>query len=448
LSFAADLVSTALLTESTDDAREAAAFLVEQSGTSSTALALAQRLLNPDGPARETIDVIGAAGLSPEVRHAEIRRLRRQLRESPRNALAWADLAHEYASLGLVEKALRSMDTALRLVPTSRFLLRSGARLFVHADDPERALRLLRQAGRTNADPWLMAAEIATSGVASRSPKFARRGKAALAMDVAPRHKTELASALATLEWMSGDNRSARRLFRDSLIDPTENAVAQAEWASRRLNASLVEPHHLETPGSFEARARESLRRGRFEEALDNSWNWLHDQSFSRDPAGVGSYVAAVALRDYEQSIRILQLGLVANPADWLLLNNMAFALASLNRLDEAQDHLNRIVGERDPTSLAVTSATQGLVQFRRGNVQLGRDRYKEAIRALLKGNFKKSAAVAAVFWAREELLTRQEAAKEAVRRAAELAKKEQAPEIQGWLRALEAGLSGNEPPA
>ena len=48
-----------------------------------------------------------------------------------------------------------------------------------------------------------------------------------------------LAGALATTEMQAGAAKRAHKLFRSALIDPKENSVAQAEWASSRLTGDI-----------------------------------------------------------------------------------------------------------------------------------------------------------------------------------------------------------------
>src|SRR5713101_1195613 len=423
LSFAADLVGAALLFQEVPaEALAAAGFILTSPSATPSARMLARRVVDPRSADESEADPAILVG--SKERSARIRDLRHGLREGPRNPLAWADLSFEYASAGLRDKSVSAMEMALRLAPTSRFVVRSAPRLFLQAEEPDRAVQLLRHTETSRFDPWVMAAEIAASGVARRSPRLAKVGATLIVEKRLPAgHVTELSSALATLEAQAGDLRRARRFFNLSLIDPTENAVAQAESAAREINGMQLEARHLELPGSYEARARQQLQVGKFGDALKNSWLWLADQPFASDPASFGSYVAGVALRDYAESLRLIEVALVANPSNWLLLNNQAFALASLDRLDEAEKTFDKIVvtrGERG--KYPVWRATRGLLQFRRGRTANGREDYLEALRLFQIGGFRQAAAIAAAFLAREELLAGGDA-KKAVDRAAKLAK-------------------------
>src|SRR5205807_307113 len=68
-----------------------------------------------------------------ESNHAfEIRMLRNNIRQYPKNPLMHVEIAHLYASSGLNEQANFHFRIALQLAPTNRFVLRSAARFDVH----------------------------------------------------------------------------------------------------------------------------------------------------------------------------------------------------------------------------------------------------------------------------------------------------------------------------
>jgi tetratricopeptide (TPR) repeat protein len=444
LSYATDFVGTALLVGEPLMARDAASFILGRSlQTPEGARLLAARALAPDGPVVLAGEISGHE-VEPAVRaNRRIRTLRASLGRGPRNPLAWADIAYEYALLGRADKALKAMTCALQIAPDSRFLLRAAARFYTHFHDPERALQLLRHAAGGAEDPWIAAAETAVAAVAGRSPRLAVAGSRLLVSGrFPPSQLTELASALGTLEVAAGKRRVGKRLFEQSLVEPTENAVAQAEWASRHLGVGVtLLPRHFETPGSFEARARERLAVGAFDAALAEGQRWLGDQAFSRDPASFSSYVASVPLEDFVEAVRILRLGLVANPKDWLLLNNLAFAEASLGNVGAAREALAGISPQpTDRLQLAVLTATEGLLAFREGQSALGRRLYLQAIQAFTKGQFTQGAALATLFLTREETIagSAPEVIAESLERARRLVKKVGSADVLAVAASLE----------
>src|SRR5262249_48123801 len=138
---------------------------------------------------------------------------------------------------------------------------------------------------------------------------------------------TELASALATVELTNGKNRAARDLFRHSLLEPNENSLAQAEWASDKVRGLDVSVEDYAVAGKYEAAGGDYFNKGAWDLALANSRGWLYDQPFSSRPAMFASYLAISVLERISEGINILNESLKANPKHPILLNNLAFGL-------------------------------------------------------------------------------------------------------------------------
>ena len=404
-SFAADLVASAFVLGEEDEpeVKEAARFLLSRNTASSEAAQLlSRRILDVETAALSSENL---PKLTVDDLHSRLRLLRRRAREEPRNALLWADMALAYATLGQEESASRAMDLAAKLAPNNRFVLRSAARLHVHRGDVEHALFILRRAQRTRQDPWLLAADIAVSSVRSKTSPFIRAARTALlSAHFDAFHTAELASALGTLELGAGQLRRAKKLFRDSLTAPTENAVAQAVWASRQQVGIEISKRDLATFRSFEARAYEAFHQARWEDALSEATRWFRDQPFSRRPASLGAFVAAVPLRQFDRAIEICRAGLKANGADFGLLNDLVFGLANLGRMEEAKQEFERInSGELSDLERVVWMATSGLLQFRSGRPEIGEQLYIEAIEKAGATTIKQLRPMACVFFALEK---------------------------------------------
>ena len=226
---ASELLASAIVLDQRDVAREAAEYLATYKGSLQQALIdAAKSLLEPNWE-REQL-VLGPTFLSRE----RIRRLKACLNEYPRDAVGWVDVAREYANLGQIEHAIRAMNVAISLAPNSRLVLRAAACLFVHAHIPDRAHYILLRADATPEDPWLIAAELAVAPIAKVEPEFVREARFMLkAANDAPIHLNEMVSALATLEMTTGNNKTARKLFHRALHEPTENTIAQINWAAQ-----------------------------------------------------------------------------------------------------------------------------------------------------------------------------------------------------------------------
>jgi tetratricopeptide (TPR) repeat protein len=396
--FAADLVAAALVAGDVEAGKDAAQFLLGEA-RHSLDRQLARRLLGEDIFANDE-------DFDPSERESvyeRLRALKTSVRADPRTALLWAELARGYVALGQREQADHAMRVALGLLPDHRFLLRSAARLSLHLDDPERAHRLLQVAPATPHDPWLVAAEIAVAPLAGRQSRLIKHGRRLIASDrFHPGSLSELSSALATEAFAAGRSRDARKLFEQSLDRPTENAVAQAAWASRKGAHVEIGEDLLEVEGSFEARAQALSQIGDVEGTLKNIWAWLRTEPFAAVPAVFGSHEAALA-RNYDEAIRFASFGLVANPEEFLLRNNLAFALASIGRVREAQDQV-QLIREAVLTSeeRLTLQATRGLIAFRAGDVVHGRELYEQTIADAQDVTQK---ALAMIMLAREEIV-------------------------------------------
>ena len=434
ISFAGDLLATAISVGSSHpEVMEAADYILASDHASEIARTVARRVLGESFDSQNVLEREPVASpLEPATHRARIRVFKQRLRVSPRNVLARADLALEYTALGSVKHALDQIDIALRLAPDNRFLLRSASRLLVHVGELDRALDIIRRTDRSNYDPWLVAVEVSLSGITKSRTVLAKTGLKLLgSKHFSDFHSTELASSLGTLEAESGARKKSRKLFHQSLVSPTENAVAQATWAAQNLGLGQFESNSLDTPGSFEARALSDLRAGHFENATRYSWRWLNDQTFSKTAAAFGSYVSAIAMGDYVQAIRFAKAGATANPGAWLLRNNLAFSLASTDEIDEATTVLGGIREDpMDATQRATLLATRGLILFRKGQLAAGRDFYRKAIDAFSRSSLPKSAALGAVCMAREEVNARSLEATKALEMARELMKNVDDPEI------------------
>lgn len=420
VSFATDLLGAAFVLGRQQEAEEAAKFiLLPESGASSAARSLAKRIVVPESH-EETIDeeVIPE---SEEQTHRQIHLLRRRLGDEPRNPILLVDLAREYTLLGLEKKAAHAMEVALKLSPTNRFVLRSAARMHIHQDEAEYAHRILRRAESTKYDPWLLAAELAVATSVGRSSQLVGAGRKILAdASFAPSQTTELSSAIATLEFVNGKTQVARKLFRQSLTAPTENSVAQVEWASRHHLGFEVDVSRIYVPRVFEAQAWEFYASGDWKKSINQSWKWLYDQPFSNLPALFASFVASAVLEDYSEGERIIRFGLIANPQDPILLNNLAFIYASSGRIEEAEEEFAKI--NRSDISNTVHEvallATEGLLNFRNGFQEQGRDLYLQAMEKAKGQIYQRSRTAAAINLAREEILSNSPEAQKAVARA------------------------------
>jgi tetratricopeptide (TPR) repeat protein len=417
---ASDVLNSALVSGDVDAFSDVARFVVENSKTAPQSLVdLSQRILSP-----KVIAMPQSLEQSLNSTHHEIHDLRRRLVDEPRNSIVWSDLSRLYVSIGLDKKAEAAMRIAISIAPTNRFILRAAGRLFLHIKETKDALRLFRSnSDVVLSDPWLTAAEISISSAADSPSFFAKKGVSiARNADFSDFSRAELRSALATLEMTNGKNRSARRFFQESLNCPNENSLAQVEWAERYVGGITIRREQLEIPLSFEARAYDAYHREMWEEAFQNGVKWVADEHYSSRPFMFASYISSSILGQYSRSVDLLKQGLRGNPSNPGILNNLAFAYASDNRLFEAEKALAGVDVDSVSDTQAITlTATQGLVLMRRGHLAEGRECYRKAYAASVRLSLNRYRQLAAIYLAREELLADTSEAKVAL----ESAKKE-----------------------
>jgi len=141
----------------------------------------------------------------------------------------------------------------------------------------------------------------------------------------------------------------------------------------------------------------------------------------------------------------LAKLGLGAAPRDTLLLNNLAFALASWGRLTEAEDAFRRISPQEfDSQQLGATLlATKGLLLYRRGSPEQGRLHYERAVEVFRNEGDLFRAALAPLYHAREASLASIANAGDTWNAAQELADKVGTPEVQLLLSRLRTEFVG-----
>jgi tetratricopeptide (TPR) repeat protein len=439
---ALDLVSAALAVEEkeTREVQEAALFVVQNPTDSpSEGLAVAKRILGQQ-PENEFAENDETEITTISLRQG-IHSQRAKLATDPRNSVAWVDLARLYTIAGQQEQASFAIGVAYKLEPENRFVLRSASRFYVHIGEHDRALRVLRNCPTVTLDPWLAAAEIGVSGFAGKSSRLIKSAKNLLADDsVSSFMGSELASALGTWELQDGNNKLAKKLFQQSLAVPTENSLAQAEWATKQIASLESAVSKTDAPKSYEAKAIHGFRSGDWNLVRSSTLRWLHDQPFSSRPAGLLSYIYSEIFDNYSDAEKILVQSLKSNPNDRVLKNNLAFVAICQGRLDEAE----RILADVDPRAVNDLStitliATLGLLLFRKGEHVEGTHYYREAIDLSRQKHLKRYEALAAIHLARETILAKLPERDIVLREAIDIAGKVPDADISFLLGKLEA---------
>lgn len=119
----------------------------------------------------------------------------------------------------------------------------------------------------------------------------------------------------------------------------------------------------------------------------------------------MGSFVSVVGFEDYALSQKFSEDGLIANPDDPILINNLAFSLANQGLIDEARKKLGSIPRPTRRKEFEVMLlATEGLILFKEGKVQEGKAYYEKSIKEAENNSLGRLKLLAKIFLVREEL--------------------------------------------
>jgi tetratricopeptide (TPR) repeat protein len=404
MSFAAELISSALTLGIPTEAEEAARFVLEElpGETSRGATNLARRILNLPTIENEEPPKQSRISLCSDFR-SDLASLRARAKISNFNAFIWADMAWIYQSLGKTKKAERCMDVALGLAPDNRYVLRSASRMYLHNQKPDKAHRILNKAPSLLFDPWILSAELAIAPELGKASRHLRDARHFLDENsFSPFHSSELHSAFATEE-MKHSFKKSLRYFQNSLFEPTENAIAQAAWASRKFNVSIEDNLSQKLISSAEAYAFSEFNNQNWESAINQAGAWGRDEPFSKRPPQFRSYTQSIT-GDYDGSLKTIELALCVNPDDFTLRNNRVFALAKKDEKSALAEIKKIDTSDLCPDDRAVLTATEGLLALRFGNPLDGHLLYLETINYFSKAGDKINHARAYLNYALELL--------------------------------------------
>jgi Tfp pilus assembly protein PilF len=435
--FASEFVGTALLLGVPEEAQDAVEFLSNERGTRSTSLLAHRAGLREE---RRTLALFKPRPDYTTARQSVVSFKQATIRD-PRNAIAWSELARWYTTLGRPRQAEHAMHIAMALAPDSRYILRSAACCFVSIGQPQAAHQFLVQSSATQQDPWLLATELATANAAGRPPQFMKTARSMLDRGTfSPFQLSELASEVGTLDLGGGNDRRARKLLRQALVEPTENSLAQVEWASHVTPGIIIPDSSLDLPLADEARALHAAEEGDWLDALASATKWLGDQVFSSQAAMVASHAASVGLMDWDEGFEKAVFGLQSHPQSAGLLNNAAYPLIEMGKYDEAAEFLGRVRTEWAQVDDQIClQATKGLLAFRTGYPELGRRLYERSIEVARSSHGKEYfEAMATVLLAREELSVNRDSGLAVLTDAEKLAEKVKNRALERWLKLVQ----------
>ena len=391
---AADILSFAVYAGAQPKLKDVAFYLLKASSAinSPALLELADMVLSD----RDELIIIPETTLSPM---EAIRKIRGRLRAYPANPIALADIAWVHASLGHARAAYRALLAAKTLAPTNRHIVQALCRYLVHTGDAFAAQQYLEKTPSIRQDPWLLSALIAVSQITGKPTRLIKHARGMLsAGTVAPMNLSELAGSFATLEVAEGNIKAARRLFDIALVEPTENVLAQLHWVAEETGRSFeIKSAWKDIPRAFELQAFQSFVECDVEATLAHAWDWHQDEPFSSRPLVLASFLLDMSERD-DDAIFTCRAGLLSNPDDAALQNNLIYSLIVTGQLDEAQERLNVLL-RMDPSIQALANA--GYLYLRIGQEAEGRLCYEKAVELFHKKGDAERAAMVLAFYAR-----------------------------------------------
>ena len=395
--FAGDLISAAIMAsqQSNPIVQEAANFILERKEETTDSLYRTALSIIPTKESIVEDDVVSVSERlnkilnQDDINKERISFLRKLIHRYPYNPIWYNEIALAYTKLGLTKKAVDCMKIAIHLAPVSRYISRSSARLFLHIGDIDRAHYVLTKNPAISTDPWIIAAEIGVNALRGRSSRFIKPGVSMIhSGNYSPFSLTELSSAIGSIEYHH--SRKKCKMFIDkALVCPNDNSLSQAEWLlslDNSMNFAFSDYPSLKE--KYEADARRAFFKNDYSQALITSIEWIEQMPFARTPIDFAAHMAFTFQKKYDDAVKILEIGLRANPNEPSFLNNLAYSYAMSGNIDEAvkilhSPFLNSPYIKND-TRICVM-ATKGLCEFRKGRIDEGRILYKAAI-SMAKG--------------------------------------------------------------
>lgn len=318
-----------------------------------------------------------------------------------RNPILLIDIARELTARRHEKSARRYVRSAIALAPHSRFVVRAAARYYLHIGEEDTAHDLLLRSPLLRNDPWVQASEIAVATVVGKTSALLKRTIRSLdANNEVGVDRSELASAVATVEMMSGANKKAKELFKQALLHPNDNSLAQAEWAATKLKL-VVDERVLNIPMSFEANSHNAYRHQQMGDAIRHAMDWELDEPFSSRPLDAQAYLFNLEGK-YADALAAATKACGLDGDNFALALNRLFSQIQMGDLVGAAEELARLGRRADVKSHATHFlANVGALAYAAEDYDLARKMYQRAIRSARLRSEPRSEALARAFFAR-----------------------------------------------
>lgn len=313
----------------------------------------------------------------------KISRIRKILKKYPRDAIRWVDLSLCYTIIGEEKKAINAMKVAVQLDKNNRFVIRSGVRLFLHYDQYDYAYYLLKNTNLLNHDPWINATYIAVSQLLGKNVNNLKESKYFIESNNFSKFDiSELACSIGTLQLTMGRDKDAKKMFKESIIEPNDNTAAQLQWISKNItkiqDIERINTEKIKNNYEFETIQRCYLED--FENAVKNAEKWIDDEIISTIPNLVASSIYSSVFEDYEKGEEKIKEGLKKEKNNIKLNTQLAFCKINKGELDTAEELLNKLENKNiESENEIIILADKGMLNFRKGREEEGEIYYREA---------------------------------------------------------------------
>lgn len=391
LTKACDLLHCSVVLNNADIAKEAAEFLAKQNNLTGSTRSLVTMILGNSN------NDTNALSIEEKISH-----VRTTLKKQTRNPLLWIELGRLHTIKGQTEKAERCIVTAVALAPVNRFIVRAAARFFIHMDAPDAAYFISNRAYESTRDPWLHATLINCAILAGKKlPKPIGIELTNIPPD-SLFHYSELIASIAVSQLRFGSERRAKKLFRLAWSSPSEAVIAHAEWVIRTHFPTLVQEIKIDFSQSAEASSWHNYFNLDLTSALEYAREWSLEEPYSTHPFASGSCFACIGSK-YALGAGIAKEGLIANPDDLSLKNNLAYALLKQNDIEGAHGVLAPTLKYITEAENVFLLATSGLLFYKTGNINIGRELYLKSCEISRRKGNRTVAALALLHMAEAE---------------------------------------------
>jgi Flp pilus assembly protein TadD len=300
---------------------------------------------------------------------------------------------YSYAALGHPHHAINATRQAQALAPHRRLIAFNLVNFYLavgNYDAAAGALESLRQHYPDDVEIALALAHIALrAGDRERAHRILQRARTSTSWVSAPLiRRAELESNLAVLRWVTGERSLAatRKIVLGQLALSDYQSLPMASllpgllpnFSDHEQLATLLErfeAHHDPNTLLF-LRVHDAILRRDERAAVSLAEEWAKNHPFSPVAAALAIQLIGALGGESDRAIDLGFDALTRAPADALLVNNLAYALALAGRGREARVVLRKVT---TPEPAPALLATRGLVEMVSGNITAGIEGYESA---------------------------------------------------------------------